>query len=180
MNDSNKAKANYGRMCLLARRLSEKGVRVVQTYNAVDKFGWDGHDKNSEYVERNAAQTDQAIAALLTDLKQRGLLDETLVVWAGEFGRTPMEQGNAGRNHNPYGFTVWLAGGGTRGGRSIGETDEIGLRAVVEPHPVKDLHATILHLMGLSPDDLFFEHNGRPERLTGVAGTAKPIRGVFV
>ena len=180
VNDSNKAKANYGRMCLLARRLSEKGVRVVQTYNAVDKLGWDGHDKNSEYVERNAAQTDQAIAALLADLKQRGLLDETLVVWAGEFGRTPMEQGNAGRNHNPYGFTVWLAGGGTRGGRSIGETDEVGLRAVVEPHPVKDLHATILHLMGLSPDDLFFEHNGRPERLTGVAGTAKPIRGVFV
>jgi uncharacterized protein (DUF1501 family) len=116
-----------------------------------------------------------------TPLRPEGprLLEETLVIWAGEFGRTPMEQGAKGRNHNPYGFTVWLAGGGVKGGQSIGETDEIGLRAVVEPHPMKDLHATILQAMGIRHDDLFFAHNGRPERLTGVAGTAKPIAKVF-
>jgi hypothetical protein len=179
VNDSNPAKSKYARMCLLSRRLIERGVRIVQSYNSVDKFGWDGHDKNTEYIERNAGQTDQPIAALLTDLAQRGLLDETLVVWAGEFGRTPMEQGAGGRNHNPYGFTVWLAGGGVHGGQAIGATDEIGLRAVEEPHNVKDLHATILTAMGLRSEDLFFEHNGRPERLTGVAGTSKPIARVF-
>ncbi len=179
VNDANKPKAMYGRQCLLARRLIERGVRVVQTYHMVDKFGWDGHDNNKAYAERNALQTDQAVAALLTDLRQRGLLDETLVVWAGEFGRTPMMQGNGGRNHNPYGFTGWLAGGGIQGGQSIGATDEIGLRAAVDPHPVKDFHATILHALGLHHDDLFFEHNGRPERLTGVAGTARVIPRAF-
>ncbi len=179
VTSSNKAEAHYGRMCLQARRLSEKGVRVVQLYNAVDKFGWDGHDKHRENHEANGSQTDRPTAALLADLQRRGLLEETLVIWAGEFGRTPMEQGNAGRNHNPYGFTVWMAGGGVRGGQAIGETDGIGLRAEVHPTPVKDLHATILTAMGIRPDDFFFEFNGRPERLTGVAGSWRLIPGVL-
>ncbi len=180
LQDANKDKALFGRMCLLSRRLVEKGVRFVQLYNAVDKLGWDGHDHNTEFHNRNAAQTDQPIAALLADLKQRGLLDTTLVIWAGEFGRTPMKQGNDGRNHNPYGFTIWLAGGGVNGGKVIGATDEIGLRAVDEPQSVKNLHATILTALGLSPDHLYFEHNGRQERLTGVAQSWRTIPGVFL
>ena len=179
LEDENKDTALFGRMCLLSRRLSERGVRFVQLYNAVDKLGWDGHDHNADYHRRIARQTDKPIAGLLADLKQRGLLDETLVIWSGEFGRTPMMQGGEGRNHNPYGFTVWRAGGGVKGGQSIGETDEIGLRASQDPHSVKDLHATILTALGLNPSDLFFEHNGRPERLTGVAGSARPIQAVF-
>lgn len=179
LHDTNKDKALFGRMCLLSRRLVEKGVRFVQLYNAVDKLGWDGHDNNTDYHQRNAAQTDQPIAALLSDLKQRGLLDSTLVIWAGEFGRTPMQQGNKGRNHNPYGFTVWMAGGGVKAGAVIGATDEIGLRAVDKPQPVKNLHATILTALGLNPDDLSFEHHGRQERLTGVAQSWKTIPGVF-
>lgn len=179
VHSENKAEALYGRMCLLSRRLSEKGVRIVQLYNAVDKYGWDGHENNTKNHQANADQTDRPTAALLSDLKRRGLLDETLVIWAGEFGRTPMEQGNGGRNHNPYGFTVWMAGGGVRGGQVIGATDAIGLRAEVDPHPVKNLHATILSALGLRPDDLFFENNGRPERLTGVAGSSQVIRGVL-
>lgn len=179
LHDTNSAKAIYGRMCLLSRRLVEKGVRFVQIYNAVDKLGWDGHDNNTDYHRRNAAQTDQPTAALLADLEQRGLLDSTLVIWAGEFGRTPMMQGNQGRNHNPYGFTLWMAGGGIQPGAVIGATDEIGLRAVERPQPVKNLHATILTALGLNPDDLFFETNGRQERLTGVAQSWKVIPGVF-
>lgn len=179
VNDPNPAKATYGRMCLLSRRLVEKGVRFVQIYNAVDKLGWDGHDSNTEYHQRNAEQTDQPTAALLTDLKQRGLLDSTLVIWAGEFGRTPMMQGKGGRNHNPYGFTIWMAGGGVKAGAVIGATDEIGLRAVEQPQPVKNLHATILTALGLGPDELFVEHNGRQERLTGVAQSWNTIRGVI-
>ena len=179
LHDANKDKALYGRMCLLSRRLVEKGVRFVQLYNAVDKLGWDGHDSNTDYHNRNAAQTDQPVAALLADLKQRGLLDSTLVIWAGEFGRTPMQQGNKGRNHNPYGFTIWMAGGGVKAGTVIGATDEIGLRAVEQPQPVKNLHATILTALGLNPDNLFFENNGRQERLTGVAQSWKTIPGAL-
>lgn len=179
LNDENKNKALFGRMCLMSRRLVEKGVRFVQIYNAVDKLGWDGHDNNTEYHQRNAAQTDQPIAALLSDLKQRGLLDSTLVIWAGEFGRTPMMQGSNGRNHNPYGFAIWMAGGGVNAGHSIGATDELGLRAVEQPQPVKNLHATILTALGLRPDDLFFENNGRQERLTGVAQSWKIIPGAL-
>jgi hypothetical protein len=177
--DVNKDKALFGRMCLLSRRLVEKGVRFVQLYNAVDKLGWDAHDNNTEYHQRNAAQTDQPVAALLEDLDQRGLLDTTLVIWAGEFGRTPMMQGNGGRNHNPYGFTIWMAGGGVRPGAVIGATDEIGLRALEEPQHVKNLHATILTALGLNPDDLYFEHAGRQERLTGVAQSWNLIPGVL-
>ncbi len=179
VHDENKDKAMYGKMCLLSRRLIEKGVRFVQTYNASDKLGWDGHDKNTEYNQRNAAQTDQPTAALLADLKQRGLLDTTLVIWAGEFGRTPMMQGDQGRNHNPYGFTIWMAGGGVNAGAVIGSTDEIGLRAQDQPQPVKNLHATILTALGLNPDNLYFENNGRQERLTGVAQSWKTIPGVL-
>ncbi|MCY2964326.1 MAG: DUF1501 domain-containing protein [Planctomycetota bacterium] len=179
LNDENKDKALFGRMCLFSRRLIEKGVRCVQIYNAVDKLGWDGHDNNTDYNRRNAAQTDQPVAALLTDLKQRGLLDTTLVIWGGEFGRTPMMQGNEGRNHNPYGFGMWMAGGGVTAGATIGATDDIGLRAVEEPQPVKNLHATILTALGLNPDDLYYEHHGRQERLTGVAASWKTIPGVL-
>lgn len=179
IDDKNEATAHFGRTCLLARRLSERGVRVVQLYNSIDKLGWDGHDYSHEFHRRNAQQCDRPIAGLLADLQQRGLLDETLVVWAGEFGRTPMMQGNGGRNHNPYGFTIWLAGGGVQGGQSIGATDEIGLRAETDPYRVGDLHHTLLHALGLRADELFFEHNGRPERLTGVAGSTKLIPGVF-
>ena len=179
LHDANGSKVMYGRMCLLSRRLIEKGVRFVQLYNAVDKLGWDGHDNNDDYNRRNAEQTDQPVAALLSDLKQRGLLDTTLVIWAGEFGRTPMMQGNGGRNHNPYGFTIWMAGGGVKAGTVIGSTDDIGLRAADQPQPVKNLHATILTALGLNPDDLFFEHAGRQERLTGVAQSWKKIPGVL-
>jgi Protein of unknown function (DUF1501) len=179
IRSENKNEAMYGRMCLLARRLSEKGVRIVQLYHGVDKYGWDGHEHHKENHQRNAEQTDRPTAALLADLKRRGLLDETLVIWASEFGRTPMLQGNDGRAHNPYGFTIWMAGGGVKGGQAIGATDEIGLRAEVDPHPVKDFHATMVTAMGLRPDDLHFEANGRPERLTGVAGSSKVIPGVL-
>jgi hypothetical protein len=168
----------FGRKCLLARRLVERGVRFVQLYDMPDKDGWDAHAKITDNHVPRARWTDQPVAALLGDLKQRGLLDETLVVWASEFGRTPMMQGDLGRQHNAAGFTVWLAGGGTRPGR-VGATDEIGLMAVEQAHPFKDLHATILTAMGLRCDDLFFEHNGRAERITGVAGTAKVIPGVL-
>jgi hypothetical protein len=179
VDDPHRPTASYGRMCLLARRLVERGVRVVQLYNAVDKYGWDGHDKSHEFHERNSRQTDGPTAALLADLARRGLLDETLVVWGGEFGRTPMEQGEGGRNHNPYGFTIWLAGGGVNGGRSIGATDEIGLRAVEDRQHVRDLHATILAAFGLDHERLVFPHDGRDERLTGVLGAARPIGGVL-
>lgn len=179
LHDENSSKALYGRMCLLSRRLIEKGVRFVQLYNAVDKLGWDGHENNVDYNQRNAAQTDQPVAALIADLKQRGLLETTLVIWAGEFGRTPMMQGNEGRNHNPYGFNIWMAGGGVKAGSTIGSTDEIGLRAAEEPQSVKNLHATILTALGLQPDDLFFENAGRQERLTGVAQSWDIIPGVL-
>ena len=171
--------AKYGRKCLMARRLVERGVRFVQVYNGIDGTGWDAHGDLKKNHEANALQTDQPIAALLTDLKRRGLLDSTLVIYAGEFGRTPMLQGNNGRNHNPLGYSAFLAGGGVKGGQVIGATDEIGLRAVVDPHSIPELHATILASLGLNGDDLFFEHNGRPERLTGVVGSAKPIQKVF-
>ncbi len=168
----------FGRKCLLARRLIERGVRFVQLYDMPDKDGWDAHSEVTKNHEPRARWIDQPTAALLADLKQRGLWDETLVIWASEFGRTPMMQGNLGRQHNAAGFTIWMAGGGVQPGR-IGATDEIGLMAVDRPHPFKDLHATILTALGIRHEDLYFEHSGRPERLTGVAGTAKVIPGVL-
>ena len=171
--------AAFGRKCLLARRLVERGVRFVQLYDMPDKDGWDAHDHVTKNHVPRALWTDQPIAALLADLKQRGLLEETLVIWASEFGRTPMMQGTDGRQHNAAGFTIWMAGGGVKPGVRIGATDELGLMAVQQPHPFKDLHATILAALGIKNDDLFFEHNSRMERLTGVAGSAKLIPGVL-
>ncbi|MFN0125943.1 MAG: DUF1501 domain-containing protein [Verrucomicrobiales bacterium] len=170
--------ANFGRKCLLARRLVERGVRFVQLYDMPDKDGWDAHDKLVENHTPRARWTDQPVAALLDDLKQRGLLDETLVIWASEFGRTPMWQGNRGRQHNAAGFTVWLAGGGVRPGR-LGATDDIGLMATENAHPFRDLHATLLTALGLDHEALAFPINGRLERLTGVANLARPIPGIL-
>ncbi len=179
LDHSDARTANFGRKCLLARRLVEKGVRFVQLYDMPDKDGWDAHEKLIDNHTPRARWTDQPAAALIADLKQRGLLDSTLVVWASEFGRTPMMQGNQGRQHNAAGFTVWMAGGGVQPGLRIGATDEIGLMAVQDLHPFKDLHATILSALGLRYEDLGFAVNGRTERLTGVAGTAHVIPKVL-
>lgn len=170
---------SFGRKCLLARRLAERGVRFIQLYDMPDKDGWDAHGNLVENHTKRARWTDRPIAGLLQDLKQRGMLDETLVIWASEFGRTPMMQGDKGRQHNAAGFTIWMAGGGVKGAQRIGATDEIGLMAVDRPIQFKDLHATILTALGLDYEDLYFEVNGRQERLTGVSGSAKPIEGVL-
>ncbi|SRR6056297_133822 len=160
-----KETASFGKLCLLARRLSENGVRFVQLYHGAGSK-WDSHSSIESNHTRLCRQMDQPVAALLKDLKQRGLLEETLVVWGGEFGRTPMsEQGN-GRDHNPTGFTMWMAGGGVRGGQTIGATDELGLHAIEDRLHVHDLHASILHLLGLSNMELTYIHKGRPERPT--------------
>ncbi len=154
-----------GRNCLLARRMVERGVRFVQLY-----FGsgskWDAHAHVEENHGRYCRESDRPIAGLLRDLKQRGLLDSTLVIWGGEFGRTPMSESGDGRDHNPYGFTMWMAGGGIRGGVTHGATDEIGLYAIEGRAHVHDLHATILHCLGLHHEQLTFLHNGRDERAT--------------
>ncbi len=164
--------ADFGTRCLLARRLVERGVRFVQLYSGGGPLitQWDAHDDLNANHEKMCRHVDRPIAALLKDLKQRGLLERTLVVWASEFGRTPMSQGGKGRDHNPHGYTMWLAGGGVRGGQAIGATDEFGLRAVDTPISVNDFHATILHLLGLDHEKLTFLHDGRDERLTNVAG----------
>jgi hypothetical protein len=151
--------------CLLARRLAERGVRFIQLYHR----DWDHHGAVKEHSAGSAAEVDQATAALVLDLKQRGLLDDTLIVFGSEFGRTPMAQGN-GRDHHIAGFTMWLAGGGIRGGVSFGATDEFGYRAVERPVSVNDLHATILHQMGIDHQKLTFKFQGRDFRLTDVAG----------
>ncbi|MBV9122246.1 MAG: DUF1501 domain-containing protein, partial [Planctomycetes bacterium] len=167
-----KRTADFGTRCLLARRLVERGVRFVQLYSGGGPLSmqWDAHDDINANHEKMCGLVDQPIAALLQDLKGRGLLDSTLVVWCSEFGRTPMSQGGKGRDHNPHGYTMWLAGGGVRGGQAIGSTDEFGLRAVDEPISVPDFHATILYLLGLDHEKLTFRHNSRDERLTDVAG----------
>jgi hypothetical protein len=171
---------SLGRKCLLARRLVERGVRFVQLYDMPDKDGWDAHSNLKENHTPRARWTDQPIAALLDDLKQRGLLEETLVIWASEFGRTPLLQPGGGRNHNAAGFTIWLAGGGVKRGQRIGATDEVGYMAIDRPIHFRDLHATILAALGLDNDALSFHTNGRDERLTGVAGSASVIPGVLV
>jgi hypothetical protein len=164
--------ADFGARCLLARRLVERGVRFVQLYSGGGPIvtQWDAHDDLNANHEKMCGHVDQPIAALLKDLKQRGLLDSTLVVWATEFGRTPMSQGGKGRDHNPYGFTMWLAGGGVKGGQAVGATDEFGLRAEENRISVHDFHATLLHLLGLDHEQLTYLHSGRDERLTDVAG----------
>ena len=165
-----KETGEFGLRCLLARRMVERGVRFVQIYCG-DTNGWDGHQDVEGNHRKLAKQSDLPIAGLLTDLKQRGLLDSTLIVWGGEFGRTPMSESGDGRDHNPHGFTMWMAGGGVKGGQTIGQTDEVGLRAVGEDRThVHDLHATILHLLGFDHTQLTFRHNGRDERLTDVYG----------
>ena len=161
--------AEFGLRCLLARRMVERGVRFVQVYCG-DTNGWDGHSDVDANHARLCAQSDLPIAGLLRDLKSRGLLDSTLVIWGGEFGRTPMTEGSTGRDHNPHGFTMWLAGGGVKGGQTIGATDAVGLRAAEDIAHVHDIHATILHLLGLDHERLTYRHNGRDERLTDVAG----------
>ncbi|MBM3845212.1 MAG: DUF1501 domain-containing protein [Verrucomicrobia bacterium] len=162
----------YARQCLLARRMVERGVRFVElTIPMVDGYQrWDAHGNLAKNHGDNARAIDQPIAGLLQDLDQRGLLDETLVVWAGEFGRTPFAQGSDGRDHNEFGFTAWLAGGGVRGGISYGETDDWGYRAVVNRLEMHDLHATILHLLGIRHEELTFRFGGRDVRLTDVHG----------
>jgi hypothetical protein len=163
---------DYGRRCLLARRLVEKGVRFVVCVSGggPGNLQWDAHQDIEENHKRMAARTDRPVAGLLTDLKRRGLLDETLVLWGGEFGRSPEAQGSKGRDHHNLGFTTWLAGGGVRGGQAIGATDAIGLRAVKNPYHFRDLHTTLLHLLGLDQDRLSYLHLGRKERLTLVQG----------
>ena len=158
--------AKFGRICLLARRMVERGVRFVHLYNS----DWDSHTENDHLHRLNAAKTDLPIAGLLGDLKQRGLLESTLVVCVGEFGRTPMMQGKEGRDHNPYGFTAWMAGGGIKGGKVIGSTDEIGFRAVEDKVHANDLHASMLTLLGLDHKKLNVQISGLEKRLTGVGG----------
>ena len=164
----------FGRNCLIARRLVERGVRFVQLYSGGGHLEdtWDAHTNIETNHGKHAAEVDQPIAALLTDLERRGLLESTLVVWGGEFGRMPFSEGpgEPGRNHNPYGFSMWMAGGGVKGGIAYGETDELGFEAVKDRVHLHDLHATILHLLGLDHERLTYFHQGRNERLTDVAG----------
>ena len=164
-----KVTAEFGTRCLLARRLVESGVRFVQLYCG-DTNGWDGHADVEGNHAKLCAQSDLPVAGLLKDLKSRGLFDSTLVIWGGEFGRMPMSEGQNGRDHNPHGFSMWMAGAGVKGGQVIGSTDAVGLRAESEKAHVHDIHATILHLLGLDHEELTFRHNGRDERLTDVAG----------
>jgi hypothetical protein len=164
-----KETAEFGTRCLLARRLIERGVRFVQLYSG-DTNGWDAHNDVRSNHTQMCGRTDKPIAALLRDLKQRGLWDDTLVIWGGEFGRMPMSEQGTGRDHNPWGYSVWLAGGGVRGGMAYGATGEFGLRAAENPVHVHDLHATILHLLGLNHERLTFFHQGREQRLTDVEG----------
>jgi len=165
LND--KTTRSFGGKCLLARRLIERGVRFVQVYSDGE---WDAHSDLRGNHSGHCAATDQPIHALLTDLKCRGLLDSTLVIWGGEFGRMPVSQGAGGRDHNPKGFLLWMAGAGIRGGVSYGETDEIGYKAAVDTVTVHDVHATLLHLLGIDHKRLTYFHNGRSYRLTDVAG----------
>jgi uncharacterized protein (DUF1501 family) len=168
-------KAGFARNCILARRLVERGVRFVQLFNGAYASGgelnWDGHNKLKEQYDRHAAILDQPAAALIRDLRQRGLLENTLVVWCTEFGRMPFfQKGAQGRDHNPDGFTCWMTGAGVRKGISHGVTDELGRAAVRDIHPLYDFNATLLHLLGLDHERLTFEHNGVQRRLTNVEG----------
>ena len=173
--------ADFGGRCLLARRLVERGVRFVQVWsgNGMNATDWDGHTQCDKNHQAKAEQTDKAVAGLLMDLKSRGLLDSTLVIWGGEFGRSPTSDGGPGgsdgRDHNPYGFTIWMAGGGVQGGKVIGSTDELGLRAVGDRVHLHDLHATILGLLGLDHTKLTYPYLGRDFRLTDVGGSTELV-----
>jgi len=163
----------FGTRCLLARRLVGRGVRFVQLYSGGGPVSiqWDAHKDLVGNHEKMCGMTDLPVAGLLKDLKQRGLLDSTLVIWGAEFGRLPMSQGGDGRDHNPHAFTMWFAGGGVKPGTIIGETDDMGLRGVGTRYPMRDFHATILQLLGLDQNRLWFLHNGRNEKLTDFGGT---------
>jgi hypothetical protein len=174
----NPVSAHFGRNCLLARRLVERGVRFVQLYSGGNEGprAWDAHDDLHKNHTLHCSETDRPIAGLLTDLKARGRLDETLVIWGGEFGRTPTAEGGKGRDHHARGFTMWLAGGGVKGGLTYGATDDFGYNAVENPVAVPDLHATILHLLGLDHTKVTYPFMGRAVRLTDVSGKViKPI-----
>jgi hypothetical protein len=174
--------ADFGRKCLLARRLVERGVRFIQVYSggAHNDDNWDAHTDIVANHTKHAGNTDKAVAGLLKDLKRRGLLDSTLVIWGGEFGRQPTAEYavGTGRDHNAYGFTMWLAGGGIKGGVSVGETDELGSAAITDRFHVKHLHATILHQMGLDPNHLTYFYGGLDQKLVGVEG-AEPIKQII-
>jgi uncharacterized protein (DUF1501 family) len=161
---------HYAHGCLLARRLVERGVRFVQVYYGNGQ-PWDTHSNHNSKVRNLARDIDKPTAALLTDLKRRGLLDDTLVIWGGEFGRTPTSENGTGRDHNHHGFTMWLAGGGVKGGMTYGETDEFGFKAAENKVHVHDLHATVLHLLGIDHEQLTFQTAGRDYRLTDVHGS---------
>ncbi len=167
----------FGRQCLMARRLVERGVRFVQVFDAPKNNVWDHHTGLREELPKRCAAVDQPIAALLSDLKTRGLVQDTLVLWGGEFGRTPTAEGTNGREHHPFGFTMWMAGGGVRGGLVHGATDDFGWHAIQDKVHVHDLHATILHLMGLDHTRLIYRHAGRDYRLTDVYG--KVVQGIL-
>lgn len=169
--------ANFGRMCLMARRFSERGVRFVQVTHSDGAVQWDQHSNLKVGHEKNAREVDKPIAGLLKDLKARGLLEDTLVWWGGEFGRTPVAEAGNGRDHNPEGFTMWLAGGGVQGGLRYGQTDDYGYYAAVDKVHIHDLHATILALMGLDHERLTYRHAGRDFRLTDVEGNI--VRGIM-
>jgi hypothetical protein len=171
---NHKLTEDFGRKCLITRRLLEKGVRCVQLYSGGGHIEdtWDGHTNCIANHQLHAGETDQPIAALITDLKRTGLWNETLLIWGGEFGRTPTSEGvgKPGRDHNPFGFSMWLAGAGVKGGQALGATDELGFQAVEDPCHISDFHATILHLMGLDHTKLTYFHQGLNQRLTGVRG----------
>jgi uncharacterized protein (DUF1501 family) len=158
----------FAQACLAARRLVESGVRMVQVYYG-DGQPWDDHEDIKAHANK-AKDVDQPIAALINDLKARGLLNETLIIWGGEFGRTPVAENGNGRDHNHHGFSMWLAGGGVKGGMTYGATDEFGFAAIEKKVHVHDLHATVLHLMGLNHEKLTFRYSGRDFRLTDVHG----------
>jgi hypothetical protein len=159
----------HARQTLIARRLLERGVRFVQLWHGASQ-PWDNHAKIKETHAKLAHDIDQPIAALIKDLKARGMLEDTLILWGGEFGRTPVSEGGDGRDHNPYGFSVWMAGGGVRGGMAYGATDEFGFRAIDKVTPVHDLHATMLHLLGFDHEKFTYRYAGRDFRLTDVRG----------
>ena len=159
--------ADFGWQCLLARRLSEKNVRFVQ---ATHSYKWDQHSDLFNKHTSNAYEVDKPIAGLLKDLKARGMMDDTLVIWAGEFGRTPISEGGNGRDHNPYGYTIWMAGAGVKPGFVYGATDEIGYHAAEDRMHIHDFHATVLHILGLDHEKLTYRYSGRDFRLTDVAG----------
>ena len=169
----------FGTQCLNARRLVERGVRFVQLYHGGGGDGWDTHGANDAKHLRNGAQIDKPIAGLIMDLKARGLLDSTLLIWGGEFGRTPTSEGSDGRDHSPYGYSVWMAGGGVKGGTVFGATDDFGFKAVDNPVQVRDVHATILHLLGLQHEKLTYYFQGAQQRLTQIDGDSRVIKEII-